>query len=686
MRTLVHFPAVTPRTLLVIVFLLAALLAPAALTVAGPHGIAGPGTCLFNVVNRDADESADIVADLFRQGGLPPISVERDGVSPHRHALFDLAQTPTVPAGAYAGIVSSDRAIALTTRCTWPTSGGAVHDVASVPSTELWSPFLRGGLLSENSLVTIQNTDTTGMMVVDLAVVDGGPPLLELSYSILPGSSISIDAGRDPSFLSIPPDVEGAALRLMSETPMSAHLIIDSESSDRGVADAPMQPAEYAASTLWMPRIRRAQGNDGTRIFVVNPGSVAASAMLEVTGTGGSCDQSQFELGPFDVPAHAATQIDVAAEDSTVPEGCAASGVLTSMVPVLATVLESDDGALAGYAALDAAAMDVASAADLLYAPRWSKGSVQVASSVLDIMNPGTSAVTVTLTPLDGLGQPVECRDGCSINLEAGAGAFVGAVDLDTDLAHGVMGSLHVQASEPIVGVVADGGPYGGASDLTLAPLISLATDSGPGVPERNIEYQPLLMSAGGDGSGDPTEPAYPGPSTETPDASATATAPPTATGTPDAGETATPEGPPTETPDLPPTSTPDLPPTETPDLPPTETPDLPPTETPEASSTPTTPPSATAPPLPTATPLPLPATPTAAAGGPVVSRGLTQRVPPAVLAAALANPSSVAGWNQLCNPNVPEGPFNGRRRSLQLQNPNAPYHPLFNRLIYRCG
>jgi hypothetical protein len=39
-----------------------------------------------------------------------------------------------------------------------------------------------------------------------------------------------------------------------------------------------------------------------------------------------------------------------------------------------------------------------------------------------------------------------------------------------------------------------------------------------------------------------------------------------------------------------------------------------------------------------------------------------------------------------LCNPNVPAGPLNSVRRSLSIANPAQRYHPIMNRLVYKCG
>lgn len=62
-------------------------------------------------------------------------------------------------------------------------------------------------------------------------------------------------------------------------------------------------------------------------------------------------------------------------------------------------------------------------------------------------------------------------------------------------------------------------------------------------------------------------------------------------------------------------------------------------------------------------------------------------KAPADVVRAALAEPSAVGGWGQLCNPNTPFHPVNNPyRATLGLRNPNAPYDRLGNPVEYRCG
>jgi CubicO group peptidase (beta-lactamase class C family) len=111
--------------------------------------------------------------------------------------------------------------------------------------------------------------------------------------------------------------------------------------------------------------------------------------------------------------------------------------------------------------------------------------------------------------------------------------------------------------------------------------------------------------------------------------------------------------------------------------------------------ATPTLPgPTATAPPPATATAMPPPPTATVApqpTEPPLVVQPescprVEALVPAPALQAALANPREVRGYGQRCFPEQPVSPFNPLRKRLGLQNPNRPYHPVFNDLMFKCG
>ncbi len=99
-------------------------------------------------------------------------------------------------------------------------------------------------------------------------------------------------------------------------------------------------------------------------------------------------------------------------------------------------------------------------------------------------------------------------------------------------------------------------------------------------------------------------------------------------------------------------------------------------------SPTPTLAPTATPTRRPTATPTPFGTPPSYANACPFI-RG---RVPEVAINWALANPDRVRGWLELLNPGLPISPSNPRKTWLSLQNIAAPYHPLFNALVFKVG
>jgi|GEM_PF-5029999 len=75
-----------------------------------------------------------------------------------------------------------------------------------------------------------------------------------------------------------------------------------------------------------------------------------------------------------------------------------------------------------------------------------------------------------------------------------------------------------------------------------------------------------------------------------------------------------------------------------------------------------------------------------AAKGYPRVGPGLERKVPETAIAAAMEDPNTVTGWNQLANTNLPPSPFNIRKRMLTVHDANKHYHPLYNALEFKVG
>lgn len=97
----------------------------------------------------------------------------------------------------------------------------------------------------------------------------------------------------------------------------------------------------------------------------------------------------------------------------------------------------------------------------------------------------------------------------------------------------------------------------------------------------------------------------------------------------------------------------------------------------PTATPTRTAAPSPTATSGPSATPPPSP---------PEVCAFIVGRVPPAVIADALANPGSYHGWGTRVNPALPPSPANPLRTQLSLHNIAIPYSPVNNTVRWKGG
>ncbi len=83
--------------------------------------------------------------------------------------------------------------------------------------------------------------------------------------------------------------------------------------------------------------------------------------------------------------------------------------------------------------------------------------------------------------------------------------------------------------------------------------------------------------------------------------------------------------------------------------------------------------------------PPPVPTPPYSGSEVPKACPSVSRYVPGVVIANALANPTTIQGWGQLCFPSQPPSPYNVRRTWLVLDRPVA-FHPLYNSVVYECG
>lgn len=94
--------------------------------------------------------------------------------------------------------------------------------------------------------------------------------------------------------------------------------------------------------------------------------------------------------------------------------------------------------------------------------------------------------------------------------------------------------------------------------------------------------------------------------------------------------------------------------------------------------------------PHPTWTPAPTQSPTPAAPGDPPnperVCKVVYDRVPAVVINDALASPERFFGWLYPLDPGKPVSPANPLRRSLSLMNVSMPYHPIWNKPVWRVG
>jgi Tol biopolymer transport system component len=98
-------------------------------------------------------------------------------------------------------------------------------------------------------------------------------------------------------------------------------------------------------------------------------------------------------------------------------------------------------------------------------------------------------------------------------------------------------------------------------------------------------------------------------------------------------------------------------------------------TATATATATPTSTSTGTATPTPTPTPL-----------ASCVCKVVWNRVPAVIIADALTNPQRYYGWRYRLDPGKPPGPNNPPRECLSLMNVGLPFHPTWNKPLWRVG
>ncbi len=244
-------------------------------------GIQGAGGSGIQIQNLDASQEAQIVADFYNQKGNAAVTINRPNVAAGSAANIYLPGEQTLTNGAYAAIISADRQIAAIARTDWSTSGGAAIYSNVIPGNEVSVPLAAKGYSGQTTLASIQNTDTGQQATVTVEFYKAGSttPLVSTQKNIGPGTSVTVDLGKDAAFTSVPAGTLGALLVKSASIPVGVQAFMDIENFAKAVYAYEGVPAEQAAPTLYAPLIR----NDfygTTGISVVNPGDTAVQVQV----------------------------------------------------------------------------------------------------------------------------------------------------------------------------------------------------------------------------------------------------------------------------------------------------------------------------------------------------------------------------------------------------------------------
>jgi hypothetical protein len=325
-------------------------------------GIQSAGKTGIQVQNLDQAQDAQISADFYPQDGTDPIQINAPTTAAGAAASYYLPTIPNLPDGAYAAIINSDRQIAAIARTDWDASGGAATYSNVIPGTDVAVPLALKNYAKQCSLVSIQNTSTSGTASARLEIFAAGQAsaVFSQAYPIARGTSATFDlCSKEEIVAGVPDDFVGS-IRVKSEdgtTKFGVQSFIDITSSKQAVYAFEGVPVENAASDLFAPLFRARQPfnpNDpatkymDTGISVVNPGTSAVDVTVTYYGAQGACvGQTYTQSGTIPASSSAVFYQGPAAQPITgrhnLPNNCVGSAKISAAAggKILAIVNDS---------------------------------------------------------------------------------------------------------------------------------------------------------------------------------------------------------------------------------------------------------------------------------------------------------------------------------------------------------
>jgi hypothetical protein len=450
-------------------------------------GISAAGETGIQIQNLDQADSASVSADFYKSkdGGLVQ-TINAGPIAPGAAANIYLPGT-TLPTGAYAAIINGDKQIAAIARTDWPSSGGAAIYSNVIPGTDVALPLAVRQYYGQSSLVSIQNTDETADATVTVEVYATGSTSAAVSptYTIKPGTSITLDLEQDTEFTSLGTQFLGS-LRVKSATEVGVQSFVDIVTSEKAVYAFEGVPAENAAMTLYAPLFRANQhpvagnaatGRIDTGISVVNPGTAPVDVYLTYYGAdnpsaSGACRGQTFTsptrtIGPSS--SYVFYQGDPSSENLP-PEDCFGSAVIHSTGGVLAIVNDSQN---LGMTAAAFNAVTVEQGATTVALPLYRREHAGGLSTGISVMNLGATQASITVsfsqaTPGGG-SQPVSCGSPCTQTVAPNSIAVFWPPAISA-LPTNTYGSATINSTEPVAVIV---------NDVNVSGAVDAATYNG---------------------------------------------------------------------------------------------------------------------------------------------------------------------------------------------------------------
>ncbi len=426
------------------------------------------GASGLQIQNLDPASAAQVTVELYHQDGSPPVLIDRPDVAAGAVANVFLPAIPGLKHGVYAAIISADRRIAAVSRADFPPSGDAVMTGDAVPGNLVFVPLAVKHVHGQVTAVVIQNTDSVqkATVTIDLHVPLNNASRVSTIREIGPGSSVTVDMGRDPAFADLAGETVNTIVIKSPDIPVAAWGFVVIRGVGKAVYGYPGIPAGQAATRLYAPLIRN-DFHGTTGIAVLNPGADPVTVSVTYMGspTTPVCAGNRPHVGRGIVTLggqettvfYQANAFMAVQGDSGLPVGCLGSALIESKGgPVLAVVNDADLGNGLRSSAAYSAFSD-ADGARRVALPLYRKehAGLQNLSTGIQVMNISTMPAHVTIEIRDASGavQPIGPAGAADI---APLGSHVWYPPAIAGLPGGVYGSAVVSSDQPSVVIVND--------------------------------------------------------------------------------------------------------------------------------------------------------------------------------------------------------------------------------------